>query len=117
MKEEPFRAKTMPMARHEDDIHITPEMTLLDIISRHRETEAVFRKYDEQADVCLCCQALFDPLKTVAEKYGLDLKQILTDLASASSSKESGNHSRKEHDAHIAVDGKKGQVNPFKPSP
>ena len=61
---------------------IDPEMTLLDIVSQYRETEAVFRKYDERAGVCLCCQALFDPLKTVAERYGLDLQEIITTLES-----------------------------------
>lgn len=70
----------MQEAMHGHETLITPDMTLLDIVSRYRETEAMFRKYDERAGVCLCCQALFDPLKTVAERYGLDLKQILTDL-------------------------------------
>lgn len=58
-------------------------MTVLDIVSRYRQTETVFRKYDQQAGVCLCCQAFFDPLKTVAEKYRLDLAQMLADLESA----------------------------------
>ncbi len=93
---------------------IDPEMTLLDIVSKYRETEAVFRKYDEQAGVCLCCQALFDPLKTVAERYALDLEQILTDLESVASYKIGGNHTGKQQDAHIAVDGKKRQVDPLK---
>jgi hypothetical protein len=73
----------MPEAMYGHESLITPEMTVLDIISRYRQTETVFRKYDEQAGVCLCCQALFDPLKTVAEKYRLDLAQMLADLESA----------------------------------
>jgi len=59
---------------------IDPEMTILDVISRHRKTEAVFKKYDEQAGVCLCCEALFEPLYRVADRYGLDLQKLLNDL-------------------------------------
>ncbi len=65
------------------DRQITPEMTVLEVIDRHRETEAVFKKYDEQAGVCLCCQALFETIGNVAEKYHLNLDQILLDLESA----------------------------------
>lgn len=59
---------------------LRPEMTVLDVVSRYRQTEAVFRKYDEKAGVCLCCQALFDSLQDVAERYGLDLVKLLADL-------------------------------------
>lgn len=60
--------------------HIQPDMTVLDIVSKHRETEAVFKRYDEKAGECICCQALFDTVQDVAEKYGLDLGQLITDL-------------------------------------
>lgn len=73
----------MPELVHGHESIITSDMTLLDIVSRYRQTEAVFRKYDEQAGVCLCCQALFDPLKTVAERYGLDLQELVAALESA----------------------------------
>jgi hypothetical protein len=59
---------------------ISADMTLLDIISQHRQTEAVFRQYDEKAGVCLCCEALFDPLRNVAEKYRLDLKELMSNI-------------------------------------
>jgi hypothetical protein len=59
---------------------ICPEMTVLDIISRYRKTENIFTKYDKQAGVCICCQALFESLQDVAEKYGLDLGKLLADL-------------------------------------
>jgi len=59
---------------------IQPDMTVLDVVSRYRQTEAVFKKYDEQAGVCICCEALFDPLKVVSEKYGLNLKGLLSEL-------------------------------------
>lgn len=62
---------------------ISPGMTILDVVSQYRHTENVFKQYDEMAGVCLCCQALFDPLKDVAERYGLDLKQLIADLAAA----------------------------------
>ncbi len=65
-----------------DNDTINPEMTVLDIVSRYRKTEAVFKSYDEQAGECICCQALFEPLRNVAEKYGLDLQKLLVDLES-----------------------------------
>ena len=55
-------------------------MTVLDIISKYRETEAVFKRYDEKAGECICCQALFDTVQDVAQKYGLDLTELMTDL-------------------------------------
>jgi hypothetical protein len=62
---------------------IRAEMTILDVVSRYRQTEAVFTKYDEKAGVCLCCEALFDPLQEIAERYGLNLEKLLADLNSA----------------------------------
>lgn len=56
------------------------QMTLLDVVSRFRRTEAVFRQYDERAGVCLCCEALFETLRHTADKYDLDLQQLLADL-------------------------------------
>jgi hypothetical protein len=70
-----------PLPDKEKLIH--PEMTVLDVISRYRETEAVFKQYDERAGECICCQALFEPLRNVATKYGLDLKKLITDLEAA----------------------------------
>ena len=55
-------------------------MTLLDLIDRFKQTEAVFRKYDRKAGACLCCEALFESLGETAEKYGLDLDQLISDL-------------------------------------
>ena len=59
---------------------IGPEMTVLDVVSRYRETEAVFRKYDKQAGECICCNALFEPLKNLAAKYDLNLDNLLDEL-------------------------------------
>ena len=60
--------------------HIRPEMTVLDVISKYRQTEAVFKKYDEQAGECICCQALFESLRNIAAKYGLNLERFVSDL-------------------------------------
>ena len=66
-----------------NDRRITPDMTVLDVIDRYRNTEAVFRKYDKQAGVCICCQALFETIGDVAAKYELDLDHFLLDLEEA----------------------------------
>ncbi len=59
---------------------ITPDMTVLDIVSTYRETEKVFKKYDEMAGECICCNSLFDPLAKVSDKYHIDLNDLLEDL-------------------------------------
>jgi sugar phosphate isomerase/epimerase len=59
---------------------IHPEMTVLDVLSRYRKTEEVFKQYDKQAGECICCQALFEPLKNVAVTYDLNMEKLLTDL-------------------------------------
>jgi len=59
-----------------------PQMTVLDVVSRCRKTEAVFKRYDAQAGECICCQALFETVQDVAEKYHLDLTELLADLES-----------------------------------
>lgn len=59
---------------------IAPEMTILDIVSKYRHTEAIFKQYDDKAGVCLCCQALFDSLGDLGDKYGLNLTEIMIDL-------------------------------------
>ena len=63
--------------------HIGPEMTVLDVVDKYRQTEAVFKKYDEQAGECICCRALFEPLRDVATKYGLNLERFVADLEAA----------------------------------
>jgi len=59
---------------------INEQMTILDVVSQFRTAEKVFRKYDKEAGVCLCCEALFEPLWKVAQEYGLDLNSLLNDL-------------------------------------
>jgi len=62
---------------------ILPEMTVLDVVSRYKATQVVFKHYDRQAGECICCQALFETLETVAEKYGLNLEKLMADLEAA----------------------------------
>ncbi len=59
---------------------ITPGMTLLEVLHKHRQTEEVFRRYEQQAQGCLLCHALFDTLAEAAAKYNLDLDRLLQDL-------------------------------------
>jgi hypothetical protein len=61
------------------DRSISPEMTVMDVLSRYRATEAVFRKYDKAGE-CICCNALFEPLEHVASRYDLNLDELLTEL-------------------------------------
>lgn len=62
---------------------VTPDMTLLDIVRQHPATEAVFRARDDQAGECVLCQALFETVETMTNRYGLDLEQLLSDLERA----------------------------------
>ncbi len=55
-------------------------MTVLDVVSRFRATEVVFRALDGQAGECVLCNALFDSIRGVSTRYGLDLDGILSDL-------------------------------------
>jgi hypothetical protein len=69
----------------EDKDLITPDMTLIEVLHQHRQTEAVFRRYEGEAQGCLLCHALFDTLAEAAAKYGLDLDKLLKDLQEATS--------------------------------
>jgi len=62
---------------------ITPDMTLLDILARYRETEAVFRARDDRAGECILCNALFETVADAAARYNLDLDELLGDLERA----------------------------------
>jgi len=64
---------------------IRSEMTVLDVVSRYRKTEEVFKQYDKQAGECICCHALFKTLQDVAKKYGFSLVKLLADLEAAAS--------------------------------
>ena len=68
------------MKNHPKKSQVKSGMTVLDIISRHRQTEAVFKRYDEKAGECICCNALFETLEFVAQKYQLDIHTLIDDL-------------------------------------
>ncbi|MBM9519214.1 hypothetical protein JWG39_05190 [Desulforhopalus vacuolatus] len=59
---------------------IQPNMTVLDIVYTFKSTEAIFKKWDDKAGECICCNSLFDSLEVVAEKYGIELPDLLADL-------------------------------------
>lgn len=61
-------------------VKISPDMTVLDIVSGYKDTIDIFRSYDEQAGECICCASLFETLDKVAEKYGIELNKLLNDL-------------------------------------
>lgn len=63
--------------------HIDPDMTVLDIVSAHKNTIAVFKEFDGQAGACICCTSLFVSLRAVADKYRLDLDFLLSELEKA----------------------------------
>jgi hypothetical protein len=73
----------MTSKEQEGKFPITPETTLLDIVIHYRNTEDVFNRYGDMIGVCLCCEALFESLESIAKKYGLDLHQLKADLRAA----------------------------------
>ena len=62
---------------------IQPHMTVLDTVAKYRSTETVFKQWDEKAGECICCNALFESIETVAAKYNIDLNTLLGDLEKA----------------------------------
>jgi hypothetical protein len=61
-------------------------MLVLDVVSRFRSTEAIFRGLDAQAGECVLCNALFESLRDVSARYGLDLDELLLRLETAAQS-------------------------------
>ena len=59
---------------------ISAQETVLDIVTAWPGTVEVFRCYDEQAGLCICCQMLFEPLHRVASACALDLDELLARL-------------------------------------
>jgi hypothetical protein len=76
------------MKKSELKIPITADTIMLDIVSRWPATEAVFRRYDEKAGVCLCCTSLFDTLEDISSRFSLDLKGLLQDIEEAALGKK-----------------------------
>lgn len=62
--------------------NIVANLTVLDVVSTYPETEVIFKSYDASVGECICCQSLFDTVQQVADKYNLDLPEILNKLNS-----------------------------------
>ena len=84
------------MSQEQSNADITPDMSVLDVLSLCRDTEDVFRSYDDAAGECICCNELFETLCDVAEKYNLDLEQLINDLRATArkSDREDIHHAR-----------------------
>lgn len=59
---------------------ITHKMTVLDIVEKYPETEAVFHEYDDSLGKCLLCNNLFDTIEDVSENYNLNLIDMIEKL-------------------------------------
>jgi len=62
---------------------IGKDMTVLDVVYKHKGTDKVFSAYDARAGECICCSSLFETIKTVAKKYDLDLDTLIEELEKA----------------------------------
>ncbi len=62
------------------DTDVSAEMTVLDLISTFKETQEVIRAFDAQAGECILCNSLFDSLRGMTEKYGLDLNIVMQEV-------------------------------------
>jgi hypothetical protein len=70
----------MPEPKAIDPGPVTPEMTLVEVMSQWRASEEIFKAFEPQAGTCLRCHALFLTLEEAARKYNLDLTKLLADL-------------------------------------
>lgn len=61
----------------------TKDSVILDIISDHEETQAIFSTYDEQIGKCVMCNHMFDSLGTFAELYDINLNDLVGKLKTA----------------------------------
>lgn len=73
----------MAKIENRKDADLNPDMTVLDVISNWRGTEAVFNGYDEIAGECVCCNALFDTVRQMSRRYELDLDDVISELKNA----------------------------------
>ena len=62
---------------------ITADKTVLDIISRYRQTEALFKDLEAETGQCICCEGLFLSLGEAAERFGFNLDRVLNKLHDA----------------------------------
>lgn len=69
---------------------ITADMTVLEIIAAWPETEGAFKRHDAAAGECICCNALFDRLKDISERYHIDLEALMSELEAVRASHAKG---------------------------
>jgi len=58
----------------------TPETSIIDIISNHRQTEKLFKRLEEETGTCICCEGLFMSVKDAASHFGFPLWDTLIDI-------------------------------------
>ncbi|MDK9710126.1 hypothetical protein [Acidaminobacter sp.] len=59
---------------------ITKETIILDLVSDHPETEAVFSRYDPVEGQCVLCSNLFDTLDAFCSAFNLEVEEFLEEI-------------------------------------
>ncbi len=85
----------MNQSDHTEAGPVTPQMTLVEVMSQWRASETIFMAYEPQAGTCLRCHALFDTLEEAAQKYNLDLTKLVADLNTLARSLDSPQDNQK----------------------
>ena len=63
---------------------IRRDMTILDILCDHQETQEMFRRYDDVIGECVMCNHMFETLEEFCGRYRLDAEKLLRELSAAS---------------------------------
>ena len=61
---------------------ITAERTVLELVELYPETELVFEHYTRRLGICICCEALFCTVREVADRYEIDIDELMVRLNS-----------------------------------
>ncbi|MHB8121956.1 MAG: hypothetical protein ACYDG4_07350 [Desulfuromonadaceae bacterium] len=61
---------------------VTTETTVFELIELYPETELVFEHYTRRVGICICCEALFCTLREVADRYEIDIDELMRRLNS-----------------------------------
>ena len=62
---------------------IRKDMTILDILCDHQETQKVFPRYDQVIGECVMCNHMFETLEEFCSRYQLDCDRLLAELQAA----------------------------------
>lgn len=60
-----------------EEVAVIKEMTLLDFVETYPDLEDAIRSYDQEAGVCLLCQALFSTLEEIQATYGIQMHDLI----------------------------------------